>query len=294
MKSDKLICEEISQHIRSQIPLIARNLHEAFGQGFGERLGLLAREVGNRIKTQYHKQAAEGRQEMVKMLAPETLDARNKALKTIGIDHREYDALSQFRLSPGQSLVPPHPTAPQQHHEAYAKKLETLARLDELDTKISRHRMIDSGFRRAIDTHNNLLNTVQAANERNLSQIELPDPSQLQHAIATVPYQNMGASLKAAALKAKRKELQAQRRADIPAEYGQYKASKPVDPSVAGSSNLLARVATPYQPARPAVTRSPTGAFLPRAMRTPAQPEVPAQYKLRLLGRLLQGAETII
>jgi hypothetical protein len=51
----KTIYEDISYDIKKAIPQIAKNIHEAFGQGFGQRFSALGSELKNRAKASYEQ-----------------------------------------------------------------------------------------------------------------------------------------------------------------------------------------------------------------------------------------------
>lgn len=256
--TDKLICEEVERHIRSQIPLIVKNLKEAYGQGFVQRLKLFGREMGNRTLAALDRESVARKAEMNDYLRR----SREKILDV----HLARSNINPDKYRTAMSYSPVKPIQPTTNNPAhwtqYYNQLDAWNERQAMDQHINQARLLNPNLAKIIDK----MEKQSQSYSRDIYQATLrTDPT-----LSGFP---PSSARKAELLRQQRMAMKKQRKQAIPGEYESY-----------GSHPGTSGVFTP----RPGwgakyLTRPTPGALGPAP-----------SLALTRLGKILQGIETIV
>lgn len=275
---DKILTEEIESHIRSQIPFISKNIQEAIGKGFGTRAKLFAKEVGLRTLAGLRNASAPGRMEAERILQSNLYGELEPHLKSVGINPNHFKmVMTQY---PKTRPTPPPSTAPKDVHYAHAAAMEAYNERQKLESQIEFHSRFNPNLRSALRSLRRSDVLGRRSLQRTLTDSDVTNPSGL-----------MG---RAEAIRQQRKQLQAQRRSEIPLEYSQYKNAIMSTPLFKKQSGTSVPVPTGSRQNLLVKSQGPARYTFTVGGPSPGPKLLDPNLKLRLMGRILQGIETVI
>lgn len=261
---DKILKEEIESYIRSKIPSISKNIHEAYGEGLLKRAGMLIKQkyLEGKIKRGLKSRGIDqqARQVVIDQLHQELAPH----LESVGISSKEYR----------RALSKPDARQIQAAHVAGTLTTEMLNQHNE-------RLRVEGAVQRAAQFNpeiSNLLYRIRRQSVKGRS----GDREALRQ---TDPTLSGSLANKVSQLRQQREQMRQQRIDKIPVEYSQYSPKfifgSPASLSVLGSKNRLARVTKPLPPVIP-------GALAHRI------PLHSPEAELTGLGRILSKIETIV
>jgi hypothetical protein len=255
---DQILTEQVERYIRSNIPFMVKNLHEAYGEGFGTRLKLFGKEMGNRALAALDRETFRRKSEMNDYLQK----SREKILDV----HLTKSNINPDRYRTAMSYSPVQPTAPTTNNPAhwnqYYNQMDAWNERQAIEQHVNAAKLKNPGLARIMDK----MQKQSQSYGRDIYQAALrADPT-----ISGFP---PSAARKVELLRQQRMAMKKQRKQAIPGEYhtyGSYPATSGVfGPRPGFGAKLLSR-------ARPgALGPAPT-------------------VDLTGLGKVLQGLETII